>query len=332
MLFLALLAVLAGGIPQSTPSGGEIAKLVPPVPTPASFISDQRRVLKPESRASLDARIRAIQTAGLGDIAVAILPSVGDYSPNQVGVEIYRTWRVGRVDSVGSARRNLGVLILIVPREISPNNKGECWITTGTGAEAYITDAAAGTICRDEFIPHLRKLDHAAGLAAGIEAIAARLQRDPALAPAGAEADPGARSASDARRSATKARRLGIVATVVAGFGVLIAGFVGVLRWRRNRPRKCPKCGRLMTRLDEGADDAKLESGQRLEEEIKSVDYDVWTCRCGESLVIPYRKLFSSHSDCRECHRRTATHTYLLLIQPTTASSGVGENRFTCKN
>lgn len=332
MLAFVVLALLAGVIPQSTPSGGAIAKMVPPVPTPASFISDRRNVLKPDGHAALDAKIRAVQAAGLGDIAVAIVPSVGDYSANQVGVEIYRTWRVGRVDSIGSARRNLGVLILIVPKEISPNNKGDCWITVGTGAEAYITDATAGTICRDAIIPHLRKLDHAAGLAAGIDAIAARLRSDPALSAPVTAGDDASRAAAAEQRGARKARRLAIVGSVVASIGALFSGIFGFLRWRRNKPRKCAKCGRLMQRLDERADDAKLDSGQRLEEKIRSVDYDVWVCRCGESLVVPYRKIFSTHTDCRECHRRTATHSYRQMVPATTVSAGVGEKRFTCKN
>ena len=90
-------------LPQTTPSGGAIAKFVPPAPTPASFISDQRSVLTPEQRRFLDARISAIQSAGLGDIAVAILPSIGSYAPQQVAVEIYRTWKVGSVAAIDVA-------------------------------------------------------------------------------------------------------------------------------------------------------------------------------------------------------------------------------------
>ncbi len=323
LVLIVLLAIVA---PQSTPSGGEIGKLVPPLPAPASFIADQRQVLKPEDRAALDARIRGIQSAGLGDIAVAILPSVGDYSPSQVGVEIYRTWRVGRVDSIGSSRRNLGVLILIVPKEIAPNNRGECWITTGTGAEAYITDATAGAICRDQIIPHLRRLDHAAGLGAGIDAIETRLKSEPELAA------PRSAAEDQAARTARKARRLGILASVFAGAAALLVSAFGFLRWRRNKPRKCPKCGQLMQRLDERADDARLDAGQRVEESVRSVDYDVWVCRCGEALVVPYRKLFSLYTDCRECRRRTAKHSYQQLVPATTVSAGVGEKRFTCKH
>ncbi|MEO8337904.1 MAG: TPM domain-containing protein, partial [bacterium] len=106
----ALLFALA--LPQRTPVGGAITKYVPPVPTPTSFISDARGVLTSDAHAALDAHIGTVQRAGRGDIAVAILPSIGDYSPNQVAVEIYRTWRVGSVAAIGSAQRDVGVLIL----------------------------------------------------------------------------------------------------------------------------------------------------------------------------------------------------------------------------
>ena len=103
MRFRALLMLVALPLAQRTPSGGAITRYVPPVPTPASFVSDQRSVLSADARAEIDARITAIQQAGLGDIAVAILPSIGDYAPNQVAVDIYRTWRVGSTAAVGSA-------------------------------------------------------------------------------------------------------------------------------------------------------------------------------------------------------------------------------------
>src|SRR3954467_4132571 len=179
MTFPAIL--LAVVLWQTTPSGGAIAKYVPPVPTPASFISDQSSVLTAEQRRALDARIRAVQQAGLGDIAVAILPSIGSYAPQQVAVEIYRTWKVGSVAAIGSAHRNVGVLFLIVPKELAPDKKGQCFILTGMGSEALITDARAGAICRDSMIPHLRNKDHAGAIGAGISAIEARMRSDSAI-------------------------------------------------------------------------------------------------------------------------------------------------------
>src|SRR3954465_7106583 len=163
MAAMRVLLLFALATPQTTPSGGAIAKYVPPVPTPSSFISDEKHVLPADAHATLDARIKAVQSAGRGDIAVAILPSIGDYSPNQVAVEIYRTWKVGSMANIGSAHRNVGVLLLIVPKELAPNHRGECWINTGTGAEGILTDATVGTICRDSIIPHLRNRDYLGG-------------------------------------------------------------------------------------------------------------------------------------------------------------------------
>src|SRR4051812_27531354 len=98
--------LLAVALWQTTPSGGAIARFVPPIPTPSSFISDERSVLDDARHRALDARITAFQRAGLGDIAVAILPSIGSYSPQQVAVEIYRTWKVGSVAAIGNAHRD----------------------------------------------------------------------------------------------------------------------------------------------------------------------------------------------------------------------------------
>ena len=314
-------ALLAIALWQTTPSGGAIAKLVPAVPTPASFIADERSVLTAEQRRALDARITAFQQAGLGDIAVAILPSIGGYEPQQVAVEIYRTWKVGSVAAIGSAHRNVGVLMLIVPKELAPDKKGQCFILTGTGSEGIITDARAGAICRDSIIPHLRDKDYAGAIGAGIAAIDARMRSDAAIV-----AEPFV------QQPANRKRKTAIGLGVILGAPLLaLVGIIGGIRHRRHRQRKCDQCGRGMGRLDEQADDAMLDRGQQLEEKLKSVDYDVWVCQCGQTKAIPYRKWFSKYSECRKCHRRTASSDYVVLSAATTLSTGMAEKRFTCQ-
>src|SRR5689334_9676776 len=271
--------LLAIALWQTTPSGGAIAKFVPPAPTPASFISDQRSVLTAEQRRSLDGRITAFQQAGLGDIAVAILPSIGDYAPQQVAVEIYRTWKVGSQAAIGSAHRNVGALMLIVPKELAPDNKGQCFILTGLGSEGIITDARAAAMCRDSIIPHLRNKDYAGAIGAGIGAIEARMRSDAAIT-----SEPFVRQSTSERPVPT-----GVIASLLAGLAGLI-GVIGGTRYRRRHQRTCPRCGRKMQRLSEEADDTMLDRGQQVEEKLHSVDYDVWVCQCGESKTISYRK------------------------------------------
>ena len=322
-----LFMLVALPLMQTTPTGGAIAKYVPPVPTPASFISDQKAVLAADAHASLDARITGIQQAGLGDIAVAILPSIGDYSANQVAVEIYRTWRVGSTAAIGSAHRDVGVLLLIVPKELAPNGRGECWINTGLGAEGIITDASAGTLCRDSIIPYLRKKDYAGAVNAGIGGIEAKLRGDVGLTAPVVESEKAAEKAADSRRPFPKGIALSIVGGIVAAF----ASAVAVLQRRRNRPRVCPRCGKMMRKLDERADDAKLDAVQVVEETVGSVDYDVWVCECGESTVVPHVKWFSRYSVCRVCQRKTALSETVTIRSATTISSGLAEKRFACK-
>jgi uncharacterized protein len=324
---------LAAQNPPPTASPG-LVRLVPPVPTPASFIADAPNVVPAEAQALLDARIRAVQDSGLGDIGVAIIPSIGEYQPYEVGVAIYREWRIGRIDSVGSARRHLGVLLLIVPKELAPDHKGQCWITTGRGAEGIVTDATSGAICRDRIIPHLITRDYPAALSAGIEAIADRMREDQGLAstplnPPGAGQVIGGRGGVTGSANRNRGGVPGAWLVMLAIATVLISAILGV-RWNRVRPRRCPTCGKTMHRLPEEEDDAKLTKGQALEERLGSVDYDVWLCACGETLVIPYRKLTSGYSECPKCHVRALKTTRHIINPPTHLATGLAEDTTRC--
>ncbi len=285
-------------------------------------------MLTPDAHVTLDAHITAVQHAGFGDIAVAILPSIGDYAPVQVAVEIYRTWKVGSVAAIGSARRDVGVLILIVPKELAPNHRGECWIETGTGAEGIITDATAGAICRDSIVPHLRAKEYAEAVEAGVSGVEARLKGDVGLETAAARVDATPQQplvstpAPDSRDA---------IPYVLGGSGVIAALLAVLLRWARYRRRKCPRCGRWMRRLDEDADDAGLDHGQQVEEQLGSVDYDVWKCECGETTVLPHKAWFSSYAECQSCHRRAASHERTVRTHATTLTSGLAEDVFSCK-
>jgi uncharacterized protein len=317
-MFPRLAVLIVAVLIQSRPTGGPIAQFVPPVPTPASFVSDERNVLTPAGHQALDARIREVQAAGRGDIAVAILPSIGDYSPTQIGVEIYRTWKVGAQAEIGSARRHLGVLILVVPKELSPNNRGECWITTGLGAEAMITDAFAGAVCRDRMIPFLRDRKYDEALLAGVKAIDTRLSSSADL-----------QDAPPPEAESKMPVRLGI--GFGAGFIALIFGLI-FKRWLRRRPRRCKQCHAWMRRLDESDDDARLAEGQVAEEKVRSVDYDVWECREGHFVIVAYKKWFTEYSRCRECKRITAKAKRKVLRRATTVLAGRAQDTYTCRN
>lgn len=304
-------------------SADALRQFIPPVPTPASFVSDQRHVLTDQARATLDARIRELQQGGFGDIAIAILPDIGNYTPNDIAVAIYRDWKIGSIAPIGSARRDVGVLLLIVPKELSPDKKGQCYIAPGTGAEGIVTDAASGAICRDAIIPLLKVRDYPAALMAGVNAIAKRLTSDTGLADSNTKAEVLPPPTPESSRKF-------LWWLIPGGIGSLLASLFGVRRWRRNRPRTCPRCGRQMHRLGESEDDAHLEAGQVVEEQLKSVDYDVWECDCGEHQVTPYKAIFTGYSKCRECQRLAAKAKRNVVHHATTAATGMAHDKYRC--
>lgn len=325
-LLPAAVLLLAGApLAAQTDSDAALRRIVPGSPVPAGFIADMADVVPPEAEADINGRIAAMQSAGRGDVGVAVLPSIGDFQPYEVGVAIYRDWKIGSVADIGSAQRDLGALLLIVPKELAPDNRGHCWITTGRGAEGILTDAAAGAVCRDRVVPRLREQDYGGAITAGVAAIDSILSGDAFLA-AGETAGGGGRGGPGA----------GTVLAIVLGFIGTIAGsvaaFFGIRRHRRNRPRTCPTCRREMHRVDEAGDDAFLGHGERVEERVKSVDYDVWVCgACGTQRPERYARWMTAYKECSECGAKTARTRRRVVEAATTASSGVAEDTTTCE-
>lgn len=361
---LTVLGVVLLGVVASVVARGRQSRRaaeLPPSPTPASFVADGGPVLAPDAHAALDARIRTVQETTGGDVAVAVVPDLGGRAPADAGLALYRAWKVGATDRIGSPHRDLGALLLVVPKELAPNGRGECWVTTGLGAEGTLTDSRAARICREGVIPHLRRRDHAAALAAGVDSIATAFgeaiattdsaadaeTEDPAGADerAAAQTDAATGEGMPAAEDVSAAEGMPIAAPaarsdpdravrllMALGVGaVLTGGYAGVAQVRRHRRRRCPRGHGPMTRLHELADDAALTPAQQAEEKLRSVDYDVWACRrCDARAVIPYAAFWTRYHPCGRCRGRAATRTTRTLCAATTTSTGVEEVTFDC--
>lgn len=101
----------------------------------------------------------------------------------------------------------------------------------------------------------------------------------------------------------------------------------------RKKPRICPQCSTTMNLLDEKADDFFLKEGQRIEEQIGSIDYDVWHCSSCEHVTIEaYDAWFTRYNKCPSCNYRTYyLSSSVTLVSPTCSSSGSGERTYSCK-
>jgi uncharacterized protein len=312
-----------------------LARVVPQSPIPNGFVADMAHVLTKPALDSLNVEIRAAQQNSLGDIGVAIIPDIGAYTPNEVGLAIYRTWRIGRIAKIGEEQRGLGVLMLLVPKELSPDRKGHCYITTGRGAEGPLTDAIVGTICRQVIQPEMIKRDYSAAVRAGIVAVTDRVRSQLASTANGVDSGVALttkRVVNDPRMVAEDMKVLAMVGKVFAEIFAALFALIYAFRWKRHHRRKCPKCGRKMSLLSEKDDNAALTHSQQVEEEMKSVDYDVWQCSCGERTIVPYVKLYRDFKVCEKCHARTVKIDQHVAHQATYSSTGSAQNICTCQN
>jgi uncharacterized protein len=102
----------------------------------------------------------------------------------------------------------------------------------------------------------------------------------------------------------------------------------------RNHARFSKINGKELFKKSEQADNLFLKKGQIVEEEIKSVDYDVWVTEDeSDILVLPYYKLSSRYKKCPQCSYLTYYKSHTKVIKSaTTSSTGLRRETHECKN
>lgn len=116
-------------------------------------------------------------------------------------------------------------------------------------------------------------------------------------------------------------------------FAFLFVQYLTQRKSFRTHPRKCQSCGQKMTRLDDKAEDEYLQKSMLLEEELKSVDYDVWTCsHCNNLSIEVYYNEKTPYESCPKC-KTIAFHTTgsRTITAATTSHSGSEEIYKECK-
>ena len=133
------------------------------LPAPTGYVDDFANIIPTASQQHIQRIIDDVRTKSGGDIVVVTLPDIGQNDPNQVALQIGRTWKVGKFGKPGDPTRNTGVIILVVPKETNSTGRGQCYVGTGYGAEGFITDADAGDMCRSA-VNFFRQRDYAGGI------------------------------------------------------------------------------------------------------------------------------------------------------------------------
>jgi uncharacterized protein len=141
------------------------------VPPPRGYVNDFAGVLDAASVAHMEAVITELRDKTRGEIAVVTLPDIGDRPAAEVALQIGRQWGVGAKAEAGDPAKNLGVVVLLVPKQNHRPGTGQIFIATGRGAEGFLPDARVGRI-RDAMTPYLAREEYGMGLASGVDLIA----------------------------------------------------------------------------------------------------------------------------------------------------------------
>lgn len=321
------------------------------------FVSDPDSLLSAGARDRANATLRTLMDSVSAEVAIVVLPSIGDDDIFNFAQTLATQWELGKRD------KNNGLLVLfdLEGRQVR--------IHTGKGMEGVLPDAACNRLIDDVIVPRMRDND----LDGAVTDISDRLYEvltDP---------DAAAEIISDLENDAlpvedlvsvflglallvgigtyialavklVKMRRLSrferavllrtgmsiwwILAVLSLGIGLPALLFIyGLVRYYRNAPRKCDVCGTHMHKLPEDEDNQYLTPAQDLEENLKSVDYDVWLCpKCSNTEIFPFT-LSSSYRACPHCGARAYAELYNRVEREATATvAGRGVRVYGCKN
>ena len=170
-LLAALQLAVAAALPAQTPG---VDTLFPA--RPDGYVTDRAGVIDETSKARMTSLIQRLQATTGAEIAVVTLPTIGDRDEAEVALAIGRKWGVGAKAEVGSAKRNAGIVVLLVPLSNHEAGTGHIRLEVGNGLEGIVTDADAGRI-RELIRPDLVRESYGSALTTAVETLASTIAR-----------------------------------------------------------------------------------------------------------------------------------------------------------
>ncbi|RKG68239.1 TPM domain-containing protein [Corallococcus sp. CA054B] len=319
-----------------TPALGVTVEAVPR-PAAGSWTVDltPSHVLEPEVRAEVDEMARSLDDRGLGQLMVVMVDTTSPRRSREFALELFNRW------GIGHPGRDDGALLFIAYAD----RKAE--IILGDGVDEPDDQVASDAVMAQEVVPAFKRGDPNEAVRGGAQGLKELIENSRLNNPDAAADAPSADSDDvelmDWEREAflnpphmqvltvEKSSPPPNVGLFAGAAGVLgAAGLAGRALLRR-RPRKCRTCNNPRVRLGETADDAHLDPGQRFEESLGSVDYDVWWCApCEDAAVERYGRFFSRFKRCKRCGYVTGKQTSRTLRSATYDHGGEVEVTVRC--
>ncbi|MEM9640033.1 MAG: TPM domain-containing protein [Pseudomonadota bacterium] len=281
------------------------------------YLNDYANLLGPEAETRLRAKMVRVYDATGIEMTVLTIARRADYgfdgSNEAFATGVFNDW------GIGNAERNDGVLVLVshLDREMRVE------LGAGYGTEYNI---AMRRVIDDYFLPHFRRDAYEWGIEHGVDETVRALT---GLYPDDLERGTLSRGWAWIWRSLWGLGEAALAVLALPGLAVAFG-----LRWyRRVRPRDCHACGAAMRRQGEDVDDTHLDGGQRLEEYVRSVDYDVWECPdCAAMQVTRHPAWMSKYGTCPHCNYRTLRSETEVLEHATTQKTGRKRIDYQCEH
>jgi uncharacterized protein len=310
--FIAVVAGPVAGVHAGTLDG----------PRPATNVIDSTGILTPEHVDRLEQLATGIRQASGADLMVVVIPTTHGQPHRTFATDLFNRWQLG------SEERNDGLLIFVAVDD----RKAE--IILGDGVDEPAQVAASQRIMSDVMLPEFKRGRAADGLRRAAFACATEILGAPTEHPTTGVRNDGQQEAVVGNASkpvlqpaSPRPADDSMLPYAVGGSGAI--GCVGASwylarRHLRNRPRRCAACRIDMVRLGEREDDSHLSSGQKLEERLKSVDYDVWSCpTCPQVTQFRYGAFFTRYARCPSCRNVTKSRTVNRVRRPTRRRTGL---------
>lgn len=281
------------------------------------YVNDYADLLLPETKDRIRTDLIELYDQTGVEMTVLTIPSRATYgfegTNEAFATALFNDW------GIGDAERNDGVLVAV--SRFDREMRVELGAGYGTARNADMK-----RVIDDHFLPHFRRDAYDWGIENGVEET---IREIAGVYPGSYNSPAVLRGWSLIWRNLTQ-----LVAPVLA---LMAAPFLAIpFAWRayaRRRPRSCHVCGTQMMRQAEDVDDAHLDGGQRLEEYVRSVDYDIWECpSCAALRIARYPAWFSRYGSCPSCSYRTLNSETTVLQTATTSRSGRKRIDYSCEN
>jgi len=259
-----------------------------PSPRPAGWTVDLTSRVSSDTFKALDSLGNEVHKQTGAELAIVVIGSTEGANPHQFATDLFNRWHIGQ------ANKNNGVLMFAA----LDDRKAEIILGDGVNDDARVQ--ASREIMQGIVLPRFKAGDPGGAVFHGARACAEKIlgaKLEPLQAEAAGPLDakpaevapvpvnvqpaqpmPQPAVARPAFAPPQQRPHSGILGWLFGGLGVTGVTTFGARKYLRYHSRRCPGCRGDMTRLGEAADDEHLTQGERTEEQVGSVDYDVWAC------------------------------------------------------